>query len=355
MVQPRGPVCLVVALFAPVEGGAERQLRQVFDRLAAEWNHPVTVLTRALPGEPVVERKGALEVHRIGPPSWRDDPSATALPRVALAFGSELRRLRPCLVVSSMLTLETAVAGIHARRHGIPHIVRLSGGSRQVAPGEWSARVAPGSGTMRLMNACLRAGSTHVAAPTRELLDETFDARPFRGCAGHVLPNGVEILEPTKRDGAGADVVWYGRDAAVKNKAAFIQLAQSMPEVSFTALGGAALPSLENVTDVGWTSAPENYVAGVRVLVATSRFEGSPNFVLQGLALGLRVVAFDIPALRSVERQFPQHCRLVPMDDLPALRNAVTESLAQPRLPPARVTSLDDAARRWHSFLAPLL
>jgi glycosyltransferase involved in cell wall biosynthesis len=81
-------------------------------------------------------------------------------------------------------------------------------------------------------------------------------------------------------------------------------------------------------------------VAGARALVFPSRYEGFGLPPLEALAAGTPVVASDIPAVREV---VGSHARLVPVDDIDALADALRTTLTAPP------SSADRTSARSHA------
>jgi glycosyltransferase involved in cell wall biosynthesis len=151
-----------------------------------------------------------------------------------------------------------------------------------------------------------------------------------------------------------ADVLWYGRDDWYKNPAAFRQLASACPDVSFATIGRADLPASDNVRDLGWRDDVAALLPRVRVLLMTSRFEGSPNLALQSLACGVPIAAFDIAATRELAADHPARVFLAPPGDIAGLRAALSDALDTGPGEPADVPSLNDVRNQWLDLLSGL-
>lgn len=125
------------------------------------------------------------------------------------------------------------------------------------------------------------------------------------GIHTHYLPNGVDLSLCLKGSGQAFHdafpippgfLLWVGRNDPVKNPGDFVQLAREMPELKFCMVGpGLSAESL--FTDYGLVVPPniwftgrltqaqvQNAIAACRMLVVTSRREGLPTLVLEGLA-----------------------------------------------------------------------
>jgi len=129
--------------------------------------------------------------------------------------------------------------------------------------------------------------------------------RAEHGIETDYLPNGVDVeacdqgrAERFRRSSGldGPFVLYVGRNDPVKNPADFVRLAKAMPEIQF-AIMGQWLDSKAMLTDWGLES-PENLhylgggthaqvqdaLAACSALVVTSKREGLPTLVMEGMA-----------------------------------------------------------------------
>jgi glycosyltransferase involved in cell wall biosynthesis len=125
------------------------------------------------------------------------------------------------------------------------------------------------------------------------------------GIRTHYLPNGVDVSLCLSGDKHAFHnsfsipegfVLWVGRNDPVKNPADFVSLAREIPELNFCMVGpGLSVDSLindygvvvpRNVWFTGRLTQAEvqNAIAACRILVVTSRREGLPTLVFEGLA-----------------------------------------------------------------------
>jgi glycosyltransferase involved in cell wall biosynthesis len=81
---------------------------------------------------------------------------------------------------------------------------------------------------------------------------------------------------------------------------------------------------------VGFQDRPERFFAHADVFVLSSRYEGMPNVVLEALACGLPIVAFDCPHGVGEIVHDCVNGRLVPAEDVPALTAALVDLLRDP-------------------------
>jgi len=163
------------------------------------------------------------------------------------------------------------------------------------------------------------------------------------------IPNPVDLEELDKAAqgespfrGAGPHLLSVGRLAPQKGFDDMIQalarLLPSRPEAQLWILGeGSERERLEALSDelgvagnvhlVGHVPNPYVWMRCCDLFVLSSHFEGLPNVVLEAIACGARVCAFDSPGgTREILEQIEGH-RLVPAGDVPALADAIGEML----------------------------
>jgi glycosyltransferase involved in cell wall biosynthesis len=110
---------------------------------------------------------------------------------------------------------------------------------------------------------------------------------------------------------------------------------------------------LAGVVDlVGFQEQPERYFAHADLFVLSSRYEGMPNVVLEALACGLPIVAFDCPHGVSEIVHDGVNGRLLPPEDVPALTDALVSLLRDDALR-ARMRAAIPAS--LESFTAPVV
>ena len=228
------------------------------------------------------------------------------------------------MVVGIQTGASSAAAALAVRglRPSPPLVVRLTG----VVPEGTDLEVQGQSLPRRSVGELVLRSAAVVVAPARYLLDH---AGPFQDLVdrrGRIIPNGadpaaVPAVAPDPRPR------WCGSAASVPPKGLddFVALAARCPDLQFVAVGPdpERARGLANLRATGWVHDPGSELVGARLLVSTSRHEGSPNAALEALASGLPVVAFDNAAYRELHEGVGDAVALVPMGDVAALEAAV--------------------------------
>jgi GalNAc-alpha-(1->4)-GalNAc-alpha-(1->3)-diNAcBac-PP-undecaprenol alpha-1,4-N-acetyl-D-galactosaminyltransferase len=163
-----------------------------------------------------------------------------------------------------------------------------------------------------------------------------------------VIPNPVVVPEVSHRPvGDRHDVVALGRLVPQKGFdlliEAFASVTATDPRVHLTIVGGgeeeealrAQIERLglgERISMPGQTEAPGDALAGATMFVLSSRVEGFPNALLEAMALGLPVVAFDCAYGPGEIVRDGVDGILVPDGDVPGLASAIRRLLASPDL-----------------------
>jgi glycosyltransferase involved in cell wall biosynthesis len=343
-------IALVTRRFPPFIGGAERVLRYLASALSAAGAE-VSVFTSRLD-----RRLAACET--VG------DPSSTfAVERLAtsplrfvgtLAYMRALhRRLQEVpldVIYVSMLKHDAYVAVAVGRSQGIPVILRPEGAglTGDLAWQSW------GRFGRRIGRRCKQADAIVAisSAVRAELVDAGYDADRL-----HDLPNGVPVPEEAwrTREALPKRAIFIGRLAPEKGLDTLIQswktVAALGSHVELVLVGsGPERASLVAQADglgigsiVRWTGAISDTEEVLRtgdVFVLPSREEGMSIALLEAMALGIPIVATDIPGNRRiVENQV--HGLLVPPDEPEALARGIREQWQNPR----RASEMGSAAR----------
>lgn len=343
-------IALVTRRFPPCIGGAERVLHYLASALAAAGAE-VSVFTSRL------DRR--LSAHEtVGDPG-----STIAVERLAtsplrfvgtLAYMRALhRRLQEVpldVIYVSMLKHDAYVAVDAGRSRGIPVILRPEGAglTGDLAWQSW------GSFGRRIGRRCEQADAIVAisSAVRAELVGAGYDADRV-----HDLPNGVPVpaVGWRTREALPQRAIFIGRLAPEKGLDTLIQAwkavaAQGSPgELVLVGAGperASLVASAEGSgigTHIRWTGAISDTEEVLRtgdVFVLPSREEGMSIALLEAMALGIPIVATDIPGNRRlVENQV--HGLLVPPDDPRALARAIHEQWQNPR----RASEMGRAAR----------
>lgn len=90
----------------------------------------------------------------------------------------------------------------------------------------------------------------------------------------------------------------------------------------------------------GFQDNPFAFMARADLFVLSSRWEGSPNALLEAMATGAPVVACDCPSGPREVLISPDLGQLVPVDDVPELTEAISRTLDQPGDPDLRIAHI---------------
>ncbi len=170
---------------------------------------------------------------------------------------------------------------------------------------------------------------------------------PFTGPGPHVLAMGR--LTGQKGFDLLLDAMVGVRAAGVPARLTIVGVGELEAELRSKA---AALGLADVVALVGFQEQPERFFAHADVFVLSSRYEGMPNVVLEALACGLPIVAFDCPHGVSEIVHDGVNGRLVPAEDVPALTAALIDVLRDETMLRRLRTGIPDTLR---SFTAPVV
>ncbi len=285
--RPIPQLLLVSSSYHPVEGGAERQLRQVLEELVAVGRLRVTVLSARQRGLPTHEVLAGVSINRVGLPAGKKSA------KLGFLFGTLMAALSqgpPDVVLSSQLGVASTSGAVIARLMRTKHVIRLAGGGGSHGTSEPIERSRSWMSRLRV-SWMVKRGSTTVVAPADHLLRDMSRCFPHLGSRTLLVPNGVDV--PRSLPEKTEQVVWYGKSGGGKDIDGLLRIASLCPEIQFDAIGPldpVAVPP--NVRVLGWVDNPELVISRHRVALLTSRSEGMPNFGLQALATGTPVVAY---------------------------------------------------------------
>lgn len=329
-----------MALFVPDlrAGGAERVMVRLAAGLA-ERGHPVDLVVGRATGDYVREVPDSVRLVELGA-----SRVVTALPRLT----RYLLRARPRALLSTMNHVNVACI-LAARLTGTRVVVReasnVAGQMRDATQARarlvpWAMRITYPHADMVV--ACSRAAAADVAHHAR--LPES---------QVRVIENPLDLARVERLARAPAEHPWLatpGLDPVV------VGVGRLVPEKDFDVLirgvararatsplrliilgEGVERPRLERlVTELGledvvslpgFQSNPFAFMARAAVVALTSRWEGSPNVVIQGLALRRRVLATDAPGGARATLEDGRLGWLVPVGDERAVGAALVEAL----------------------------
>jgi len=303
-------------------GGTERQAATVMPLLAA---HGVDVVPLVGPGETIVEwlRARGLRDVVYSADFPENLPSARGLAflgvplhyvraraRIAHTIAHLVREHGIDLVYAS-LPFAWASATETCRRLGVP-IVWRAGGPQLYAGALGHIVFAPWA----------RRNPPDLVVCSSTVVRETFT--PLVPAPLAIALNGVDLDEfrpaPSNSSNPGAPeadltVGLAARLVAAKGIDDVLQLAARMVggarQVRFVIAGDGprraeyerrarAVGAHRNVTFLGYVHDMHAFYAGCDVLVLPSRAEGCPNVLLEAMATGRAVVAYDIPGIREI-------------------------------------------------------
>lgn len=343
-------VVLISGSFAPREGGAERQMRRVLAGLAEE-GYDCHVVTQRLNGLPHRQTVEGVSVHRVGSLF-----AFSAHARLGMAFflvSAALKglSLRPDRIISLQLGAASAAATFVSRVLAVPQTVRLTGGGSAAFRSEAFARHSSWGGRL-LTKWVVDRGTTILVAPARHLISDFEECFPGFRARSEVLANGVDLADRPPSVGGRSGVLWYSRRGSEQSTKMFESLARRCPDVTFRVMGadpGEGLP--RNVEWLGWVDSPMKEMWASSVVLNTSKYEGSPNTVLQALAAGCHVVGRDNRGLREVREQYGDAVQLWSGVGLDSAVLALRAALEREEMPPAQVVSAGEAQHKWRSLL----
>ena len=328
---------LRIALFSPAlsAGGAERVLSLLANALAAE-GHAVTLITLAasdtdfFPIAPTIRRiglgaqaisGGPIEALRNNAGRLRQLRSAlrAARPDALIAFCDQANVLAlaasrglPCRVIVSERTdparHEIGQLWSGLRRLAYPWADVVVAQTETVA--DWIRREIPG---------------TRVAVIPNPVLPPSIAKQP-----------GSPGLTPPTLIGMGRLSREKGFDRLLE---AFAAVSPTFPDWRLHLLcDGPLRETLEiearrlgiadRVNFPGNVADPAAHLATADLFVLPSRYEGFPNALLEAMAAGLPVLAFDCPSGPSAIIRPGVDGMLIPADDVPALRDNMARLMA---------------------------
>ncbi len=288
-------------------GGPARQALDLLPRLEREGIRNLLAVGACSPGEPSWEEEALRRgIHLVRIPGLGKGGKADVLPALA-GLGRVIDGFRPDLVHTNMARAG-ALGRAAALAKGVP--LRIHTFHGHVFEGYFSPARSLALRMVEALLALVSTGITAVSSRVKEdlvrlgvarerkitVLEPCLDLAPFRK-AGEGRGGRKEEDPP---GGKGLVVGWAGRLVPVKDPFLFAEvaglLARRFPGTRFPAAGGG--PLLQEVrpipSPVEWLGHVEDmpsFLAGLDLLVLTSRNEGLPLAAVEAMAAGVPVVA----------------------------------------------------------------
>lgn len=334
-------------------GGAERLSITLAHQFAAMGSIVHFVLMRET-GDLLDEARGVGAVTGLG--TERAHAVARALPSVIGTFA-------PDAVIANLWPL-TAVAAVSLRRLPKlrrPHLALVEHNPLSIQYAGWSAKTrlalrASQAISCRLADAriAVSRGVAHDVARLALMPERRF-------CVIHnpvplPIPDADAIRRAESEWGprTGRRILTVGTFKTQKNQALALQAFAAMhqPGDRFMLLGDGtqrqpleeraeALGIADAVLKPGFRSEPFAYYATADLFVLSSDYEGFGNVLVEALGAGLPVVSTDCPTGPREILQDGDFGRLVPINDIDALAEAMSEALVTPGDPAARRARAD--------------
>lgn len=310
-------------------GGTERQLTYLVRELVREGCDVHVAVNRGGPNFRALEAAGGT-VHQLGPLSNHD-------PRIFHRLRRTITRVHPDVCQCWLLQMEL-LGGISSLAAGVPWIFSERSSAEAYPP--------------TVKNALrIRVAARADAIVSNSVDgDEYWRPRVGQGVRRYVVHNGLPLDQmadaPVATDvEAGAQpgehlVLWAGRLEAGKNVETLVRaLGRLAPAVRFRAMlcgegpGRADLEALvaelalaDRVRIAGYVPNLWSLMKRASVLVSLSRFEGSPNVVLEAMACGCPLIVSDIPAHRELLNE--DSALFTAADDVTLVANRLHSALA---------------------------
>jgi len=344
----RPTLAVATAFWFPNEGGAERQLRELMAELAKKGWRIVIITAAGMEDQSVSQPADSMRICSV---ATSGDASGVAVGSklTRKTYGALLRE-QPDVVLASLASGASLAGVTYGALHRVPTVLRIGGDDfarfGKSARGRLQARWMLRATDVVVVNA------SHLKMQFEKFGGSSLDVR--------VIRNGVsEAFDRSIGDSAlpastqGVRVLYYTNGTPEKNDQAFVQLVSSSPGMAFRVLGDVkGLPQLPNVELVGRVKDVASHMNWCNVVLNVSTKEGSPNFCLQALACGRRVVGFNNEGIADLALQYPDYVSLVGVNDLETAREELGRLGSMQMPPAARVRRISDAAEEWHKLLS---
>lgn len=328
-------------------GGAEHGLVREIISLSSDTDNLVVRLYEKNQLDPVLENAG-IEVLalglRAGRGSWNWPMAVSRLKPV-------IRSYRPDVIHSSLFTANL-VSQVAGRLTGVPVLstFTLSGDSQLLK------RYQPGASSMRasilrkIAGAAARHGSVRFRALTNDALITNCRLLGVDSARAQVIPRGVPLPEknsaPKTRQELGLPtgvplIVNVGRQSAQKGHVDLLRafrLVLDDRDSHLVIIGreGDASRTIHDIIDMhhlqasvtltGYTPDVADYLRHGSVFAFSSRMEGLGTALLEAMAVGLPIVAFDIPPIREITKD-GEHATLVLPGDVETFAARILEAI----------------------------
>lgn len=360
----------VVFVLADLEsGGAQRVILTVVRRLDRERMAPSLVVVN--PWGPLRrDLPESLPIHMM---------NVTRLRHAIPGLIRHLRRLRPDVVVTTVSHLNLALLAV---RRFLPRDTRILVREANTPSARLESTAHPRA--YRFLYRRLYPRSHGILCNSQYMKQDMVAFLPSAAGRVHVIPNPVDterIRAALTRgefpyETGRVNMVSVGRLNHQKGYDLLMtSMGKALPQVpglrlhlvgdgpEMSALKGLSreLGMEDRVVFVGHRDNPYPFMAHADLFVSSSRYEGSPNAVLESLACGTPVLAFDCPGGTGEIISEGQNGWLVPAEDTEAMaaklievvRNRSWEGMNAPSLLPAAFECMN-AVRAYESLLIEL-
>ena len=308
-------------------GGAERQLAYLAGALSREGCEIHVASTRGGENLPRLQASGAT-IHLLDTSSTHDFRLFTKLRRT-------IAQVQPAIVQCWLLQMEL-MGGMAATMSGVPWV--------------FAERSSIGAYPPTVKNYLrVRAAAFASAIVSNSMGGETYWAERLSSLPRFVIRNALPLDEIRAAPEAAVDkrsgevsVLYAGRLDAGKNADALIRALariRSTRRVSAVLCGDGPLRTpierlivehglQDRVRVVGYVQNLWSLLKSADMLVSPSRFEGSPNIVLEAMACGCPLVVSDIPAHREILDD--DSALFADPDDVHALADRIDRTIDEP-------------------------